>query len=283
MNQPVVEFLKTTGQILFWTVPEGVYKIRADAIGPGANGNPGTSSGTSKGGSGGAYAFAELDVTPGQRIEYFVGATTPFATASSYTYLGSPIAVMVEGGVNFNNTAINEGGAVFAGSGGFRGGRATVGRRGGGGAAGPNGPGGQAGNSGGGGANGGGSSTALPGGANRQGYGGGAAAVDGVSPAGAGVDGGGGGGGIGTIQLYANGGNGSQDTIWTSTITGETAGPGGAGGASSGSFSGGNAGGYGAGGGGGRSGAAGRYQGTPGIIVLTYTIETSGFLHSYWL
>jgi len=282
MNQPVVEFLKTTGQALTWTVPEGVYRIRADAIGAGANGNPGTSSGTSKGGSGGAYAFVELDVTPGQQIEYFVSPPTAFSAPRSFTYLGLPVVLAVESGVNTNGTAINEGGTVWLGSG-FQGGRATVGRRGGGGAAGPNGIGGQAGNSGGGGANGGGSSTALPGGTNRLGYGGGAAAVDGVSPAGAGVDGGGGGGGIGTIQLYALGGNGSQNTIWTSTITGETAGPGGGGGASSGSFSGGNAGGYGGGGGGSRSGAVNRLQGTQGIIVLTYTIEPSGFLYSYWL
>jgi len=283
MNQPVVEFIKTAGQLLAWTVSEGVYRIRAEAIAAGANGNPGTSSATSKGGSGGAYAFAELDVTPGQQIEYFVGAPTAFAAPRSVTYFGSTSILAVESGININSTAINEGGAVLAGSGGFRGGRATVGRRGGGGAAGPNGIGGQAGNSGGGGANGGGSSTALPGGTNRLGYGGGAAAVDGVSPAGSGLDGGGGGGGIGTNQIYAIGGNGSQDTIWTSTITGETAGPGGAGGASSGSGTGGNAGGYGAGGGGGRSGNANRHQGTPGIIVLTYTIEPSGFLHSYWL
>ncbi len=280
----VVEFLKTTGQVLSWTVPEGVYKIRADAIAAGANGNPGSNNSTSKGGSGGAYAFAELDVTPGQLIEYFVGATTLFAAPRSVTYLGSTSILAVESGININGSGNNDGGAVLAGSGGFQGGRATAGRRGGGGAAGPNGAGGQAGNSGGGGANGGGSSTALPGGANRQGYGGGAGAVDGVSPAGSGLDGGGGGGGIGSNQLYMIGGNGSQDTIWTSTITGETAGPGGAGGASSGSGSGGNAGGYGAGGGGGRSATANRHQGTPGIIVLTYDIQLPSFsTYSYWL
>ncbi len=283
MNQPVVKFLKDTNQALAWTVPEGVYKIRADAIAAGANGNPGSNNATSKGGSGGAYAFTELDVTPGQQIEYFVGAATPFSAPRSVTYLGSTSILAVESGININSTAINEGGAVMAGLGGFQGGRATVGRRGGGGAAGPNGAGGQAGNSGGGGANGGGSSTALPGGTNRLGYGGGAGAVDGVSPAGSGVDGGGGGGGIGSNQLYMIGGQGSQNTIWTSTITGETAGPGGAGGASSGSGSGGNAGGYGAGGGGGRTATTNRHQGTPGIIILTYTIEPPGFLSSYWL
>ena len=283
MNQPVVEFLKDTNQVFTWTVPEGVYKMRAEAIAAGANGNAGSNNATSKGGSGGAYAFTELDVTPGQQIEYFVGAPTPFAAPRSVTYLGSTSILAVESGININSTAINEGGAVLAGFGGFPGGRATAGRRGGGGAAGPYGIGGQAGNSGGGGANGGGSSTNLTGGTNRLGYGGGAGAIDSVSPAGSGLDGGGGGGGIGSNQLYMIGGHGSQDTIWASTITGEPAGPGGAGGASSGSGSGGNAGGYGGGGGGGRSAATGRYQGTQGIIVLSYMIEPNGLLFSYWL
>jgi len=282
MNQPVVEFLKTAGQALAWTVPEGVYKIRAEAIAAGANGNPGSSAATSKGGSGGAYAMVEMDVTPGQTFDYFVGNAVLFNTPRTVTYWGSTSILAVESGINTNTSSNNNGGAVLAGTG-FAGGTATNNRRGGGGAGGPNGPGGAGTERGGGGANGGSGSNVFDGGNNRFGTGGGAAAVDGASPATNGVNGGGGGGGNGTAAPYALGGQGSQDTIWVSTVNGESAGPGGAGGASSGSTSGGNAGGYGAGGGGGRSLGTGRHQGTPGIIVLTYTIEPSGFLYSYWL
>lgn len=268
-----VEFLKagTTS----WVVPAGVTSVKVEVIGAGANGQNGTSSATSKGGSGGGYAvLANLAVTPGATIECFVPTQTLYNTARTTSYFMSPTIVAATSGINTNNTSINAGGDFVAGDTGFAGGAASNNRLGGGGAAGPNGIGGSSISStgrGGGGANGGGSTATSTGGTNRNGTGGGEAAVDGVSAAGAGMNGGGGGGGANSsTALYFNGADGSQDTIWTSTVNGETAGPGGGGGSSGGSGVGGNGGGYGAGGGGSRSSATGRQQGSPSIIVLTY-------------
>lgn len=283
----VVEFLSTPNQISNWIVPAGVTNLRVDILGAGANGNNGTNSSTSKGGSGGGFAYLQsFPVNPGDVLEYYVSGVVAFNAARTITYFGNTQMVAAYSGINTNGGGTNAGGAYLAGDGGFGGGYSVAGRLGGGGAAGPNGPGGNVlvGGGGGGGANGGGDSQGYTGGNNRFGYGGGAAAVSPTSAAGVGVDGGGGGGGNGTASaVYFRGADGSQDTIWISTITGETAGPGGGGGSSSGSGVGGNGGGYGAGGGGSRAFEAGRQQGTQGLIVLTYEIELGFHSYSYWL
>lgn len=287
-----------------WAVPSDFSPTNTfEALGAGGNGGNGVAN-TSSGASGGSATYSSvsnISLTPGSTIVVQIGvggggnavgndtfaknnAGTAFIDATS----GGNASGVTSGGAPNNvrpiGTTINLGVSGLAGIA-----AATRGGRGGAGSAGPTGvgiqsgsPGAQPSGSGGSGANGGtagavGTATVggLGGNADSVGSGGGAGATSSADAV-AGSNGGGGGGGCVT-GAHTNGANGGQQSIWTQTSNGETAGPGGGGGgggAATTAGNGGNAGGYGgAGAGGGNSTTTGGTGGTGsnGIIVVTYT------------
>ncbi len=290
-----VVFLKA-GDISY-TVPSGVANLRVHCIGAGGRGIGGAG-GVRNGGGGGAYARKNLiAVSAGNVIPCQIGA----AGSEVDTWFSSTGTVLAKAGGNGRNSVSGYGlpglASASVGDAKFDGGpgggsvdAVSYAGAGGGGTGGPNGAGRTGGNSrdgagGGGGANGGGVGAAgvanslvdnngAAGGNSRLGSGGGAGGVTGT-PAGDGSNGGGGGGGHSATGAgtSSSGGAGSQDTLWTQTSNGETAGPGGGGGGSGqgGGLpqNGGNGGGYGSGGGGARTATGGVVgTGQPGIIVL---------------
>lgn len=96
-----------------WTVPEGVSKIRAFVVGAGGAGD------SSYGGTGGGYSETIMNVTPGQVLNYTVGAgglaatyTTPAGTSS----FGGVISAT--GGVRYSPAGIGTGGTINRSGGG---------------------------------------------------------------------------------------------------------------------------------------------------------------------
>lgn len=302
---PVTLFL-TTGST--WTVPADWNSANNTirVIGSGSRGW-GVTSNVKGGGGGGAYsAVSNLALTPGASVSFAVGVPGVVGAAGGDTWFngascaaasvcakGGGAATRI-GGVG-GDAASGVGTVKYSGGSGGAGGEVGSGSTinggggGGGGAAGPHGNGmagghgassdGADGAGGGGGANGGGAgvdgttgTSGGAGGASRQGNAGGAAGTNTLNP-GNGTNGSGG-GGAGNKSKVA-GGNGSQDTLWTETGSGSTAGPGsGGGGGADQSGDGGNAGGYGGGGGGGGGNQGGTIttsgNATQGIIVIEY-------------
>jgi hypothetical protein len=315
----ITTVLLTTTGAQTWNVP-GDFNAAANVvhcIGGGGGGSR-AQSGVRNGAAGGGGAYSaefNINLTPGGTANYTVG--TGGAGGTSLDQNGG-----TGGDTFFNDTTIGasdvgaKGGVGGADGGGTNslggaGGQAASGvgtikfsggggspvsaagnSGGGGGAAGPNGNGGTGGagggtdgngNGGGGGANGGANGsnssggTGGAGGNNRSGSGGGSAG------GGAGSNGGGGGGG--TTGGTVDGGAGSQDTLWTATVGGATAGPGsgGGGGARANGGDGGDGGGYGGGGGGTNPvntvGLGG--DGTQGIIVIQYIPLAAARARSY--
>lgn len=104
-----------------WTVPEGVSKIRAFVVGAGGGGQSGSNS--YFGGAGG-YAEKLIDVTPGQLINYTVGAgaSGPGITGGTSSF---DAAISASGGTGATGDVSGVGGSGTGGdintSGGFGG------------------------------------------------------------------------------------------------------------------------------------------------------------------
>lgn len=100
-----------------FTVPAGVYKLRAYAIGPGAPGTAGGASASGNGGSGGGCAWGEIAVTPGQVIACTIDATKaqfgalPFLLASAGVGRTTP-------GTGTKDASVTNGGTATGGQGG---------------------------------------------------------------------------------------------------------------------------------------------------------------------
>lgn len=265
-------------------------------IGSGGNGASGTTSVYRNGGGGGASGGANIPgLLPGATIPCVIplgGSTslTSFNSGAVQVDYGRAGATTVStpgvGGSSANNVGCNlysysggTGGSVgttFRGCGGGGGSGGAIG-------AGKNGGGETGGGGGGGGGCNGGSSTAGVNGAAGVGGNGGIGSTGTAGGAGstgaalsvAGTNGSGGGAGCANTDPNQAGANGSQQTVWTDTVSSVTAGPGsGGGGAGSGGAAanaiGGNGGGYGGGGGGRSSSAISSGLGAPGVIVLEW-------------
>lgn len=268
---------------LDWNNAENTIEL----VGGGRSGADGNTTHGGRGGEGGSYSRIEnVTLTPGSTVSIQVGAAGPSGgsgntqpSAGGDSWIENNSSVVIARARGGGSVSSNIGDFLFNG-GSTSTARTQVDEAGSAGAAaaGPNGTGGNGGTTtgsdqhyaagGGGGANGGSNGagsvsgfTGTNGGNNRLGAGGGAGGTI-NNPGSPGSNGGGGGGAGGD----ADGGAGSQDTIWESTY-----GPGsGGGGGSYGAHNGGAGGGYGGGGGGGgRNGNGG--AGTQGIIVITYT------------
>lgn len=130
-----------------FTVPAGVYKLRAYAIGPGANGTAGVANGAAgAGGSGGGCAWGEIAVTPGQVIACTIDATK--ARFGALPYLNATAGVgRTAPGTGTKDASVTNGGTAPGGNGGTGHAVAGLGGGGGGGASGsPLGAGGNGGN-----------------------------------------------------------------------------------------------------------------------------------------
>jgi hypothetical protein len=103
-----------------WTVPEGVSRIRAFVVGGGGGAD------SSYGGTGGGYSEITLNVTPGQVLNYTVGAgglaNSPYTVAGTSSFGG---VISATGGVRYSpagtgtgGTINKSGGATAAGGGG---------------------------------------------------------------------------------------------------------------------------------------------------------------------
>lgn len=120
LNASIVLFDTVPGTKEF-TVPDDVTRIRAFVIGAGASSSSGS-------GGGGGYSETEIDVTPGQKLAYVVGA-------------GGPIGGAVGGSSSFAALISATGGNAIAGGSGiggainFSGGAGVTSSRAGGGAA----------------------------------------------------------------------------------------------------------------------------------------------------
>lgn len=274
----------------------------AEAYGSGGNGAAGTVNGAPGGGGGsGGYSIAlNVPLIPGSTATVQIAVAGSGSTSANDTFLkdsGGTTRVLAQSGGNGSastgGTGPGTGRAVGNTiTGGRAGGAAsaTTAAAGGGGAggSGPAGLGGGApatasghmGGTGGSGANAGSATAGVAGGTTNGGAGGtgplgdaGGSGGTAAASAGNGTNGSGGGGGS---IAFPNGGNGSQENLYTATTGGALAGPGsGGGGGGNGATAGngGNAGGYGAGGGGGAANAttAGTGgTGAPGIIVIRY-------------
>lgn len=274
----------------------------AEAYGSGGNGAAGTVNGAPGGGGGsGGYSIAlNVPLIPGSTATVQIGVAGVGPAAGNDTFLkdsNGTTQLLAQSAAN--GTASTGGAAAPVGRavgsttrGGRAGGAASVttAAAGGGGAggSGPAGLGGGApatasghmGGTGGSGANAGSATAGVAGGTTNGGAGGtgplgdaGGSGGTAAASAGNGTNGSGGGGGS---IAFPNGGNGSQENLYTATTGGALAGPGsGGGGGGNGATAGngGNAGGYGAGGGGGAANAttAGTGgTGAPGIIVIRY-------------
>ena len=237
-GEPITIFLKSGSS---WVVPDDWCPTAntIHAIGGGGGGDWSNHTRVA-GGGGGAYAsISNFAATPGQVINYQVGAggaAGAVGQPGGDTWFHSPATLLAKGGGGGNHDIGGQGGSAAESVGevkfsGGNGGNSPANNRGGGGggAAGPNGPGGHGGNGvtsgdgggGGGGANGGGNGANAThpnggaGGKNRFGTGGGAGGTSGGN-GGHGSNGGGGGGAAAT----AYGGNGSQEDLWTQASNG---------------------------------------------------------------
>ncbi len=288
-----IEFITTPGAST-WTVPQGVYSVKVEAIGAGGGGG----SFTGSGGGGGAYAVKRnITVTPGSVISVNIGTGGAPSTAGTDTTFNTSVVVAKGGSAGVDSSGSQTLGGQAASStptaGAFSGGRGGArdtsynsGGAGGGaasylGAGGDSGgvgaqKGGAGGGGGGGGSAGGNSATGgAPGGGNDLGVGGG------TPPTGSGSNGGSGvghsaGGGAGGFSSFNSstlwpGGVGGNGAEWD--ITHGSGGGGGAGAANGGSSGGvgGNGGNYGGGGGGGGLAVSGGTGGN-GLIVITYKV-----------
>lgn len=101
-----------------FTVPANVYKLRAYAIGPGANGTAGVMNGASgNGGSGGGAAWGEIAVTPGQVIAITIDATK--AQFGALPYLNATAGVgRTAPGTGTKDVSVTNGGTATGGNGG---------------------------------------------------------------------------------------------------------------------------------------------------------------------
>lgn len=66
-----------------WTVPAGVTSVIAEVWGGGGGGGSGTSSNTGSGGGGGGYGRKSFSVTPGNNVNYTVGAGGTWVTSGA--------------------------------------------------------------------------------------------------------------------------------------------------------------------------------------------------------
>jgi hypothetical protein len=290
-------FITATSTGTFTIPSDWTNDNKIEAIGGGGSGGTDLSVG-SGGGGGGAYAYVEDVAGLSGSIDYSVGAAgiasfTPGLGDGGNTWFGAASCgaayVCAGGGTGATVTTGAAGGTVqvgtgsSGGTGGNGGGSAdNDGGGGGGGAAGPGGagknggsaPGGLSDGAGAGGGAGGGSSTAGGNGSGDTGGAGGAGpggSGGGSSGGGAGSNGGGGGGA--TDAAVETGGAGGAGIEWGSY------GAGGGGGGGSDAGRGGNGGLYGGGGGGhgedGSNPAGGEGSGGQGILVITYTAQTT--------
>jgi len=101
-----------------FTVPAGIYKIRAYAIGPGAPGTAGVTNGASgNGGSGGGCAWGEIAVNPGDVIACTIDSTKaqfgalPFLNATAGVGKTAP-------GTGAKHASVTNGGTATGGNGG---------------------------------------------------------------------------------------------------------------------------------------------------------------------
>lgn len=289
-----VEFITTPGAST-WTVPQGVYAVKVEAIGGGGGGGTGSAG---SGGGGGAYAVKRnISVTPGSTISVNVGAGGATDIAGADTTFNTSVVVAKGGsaGVAYSNSSTSGGSAASSipSSGAFSGGNGGGGDYsynsggGGGGAASYLGAGGSGGAAGaskggaGGGGSGKGSAGAIGtngganGGGNDLGVGGGAPPAGNGSSGGSGIghSAGGGSGGFSNFNSssFWPGGSGGNGIEWDVT---HGSGAGGGGGGSNGGGAGGvggNGGNYGGGGGGGGNGVSGGAGGN-GLLVITYKV-----------
>lgn len=282
-----------------WTVPSDWNSNNNSIEVIGGGGGGATAGGTTSGyggGGGGAYSKeSNITLTPGASVTYAVGSGGSAGSNGGDTYFcnsssncasigGSAVVVGAKGGSGTTNTTGGTGGSAASGvgttkySGGNGGNGGAWGGGGGGGAAGPSGAGAGGGSSGGsvqGAAGGGGASggtagsgpsggTGGAGGNGPLGSGGGSANSDGSN------GGGGGGGSVNTV-----GGDGGAGTDWDATH-GAGGGAGGTG-DNAGSVTAASGGLYGGGGGGAAADGSGSVggPGAQGLIVITYTVETT--------
>ncbi|RZJ73629.1 choice-of-anchor D domain-containing protein [Flavobacterium sp.] len=113
VGQAQQEIIDTPGTGQF-TVPTGVTSIQVQVWGAGGHGGDRTgSSGKSGGGGGGAYAFRTITVTPGQTINYSVGAGSNDNNPGQDTWFLAANNIMAKGG---NSAANNSNSGATGGS-----------------------------------------------------------------------------------------------------------------------------------------------------------------------
>lgn len=186
-----VETFDYTGAVQLYTVPDGVTAIQIEAYGA-----QGADHGTSSGGLGG-YISGEIDVTPGEVLEIYVGGIDGFNGGGAAGGSGSELSGVVGGGasdVRQGGSALTDRVVVAGGGGGA--GRATCDNNDGGGGGYPGGFGGESSDED---ANTGGTGTALAGGDSGVGSCGGDCSC---SPGGGGGGGGNGGGAGGNYGIF---------------------------------------------------------------------------------
>jgi hypothetical protein len=119
---PIQTFTTPNG-VQSYTVPNGVTLISVEVWGGGGRGGSRTSGNNAYGGAGGgAYSRSTLSVTPGQTINFSVGAGSSTTAAGGDTWFGSATTLMAKGGSSVPNNAASgaQGGSAALGFGEIR-------------------------------------------------------------------------------------------------------------------------------------------------------------------